>query len=60
MTNYNHLNKEQRDIIQHLINQNKSFTYIGEAIGKERTAIARELKRNRYIKSSFYDTHDKL
>ena len=58
MTNYSHLNNEQRDVIQHLINQNKSFTYIGEAISKDRTAVAREIKRNRYIKSNFYSPFD--
>ena len=58
MTNYSHLNNEQRDVIQHLINQNKSFTYIGEAISKDRTAVAREIKRNRYIKSNFYNPFD--
>lgn len=58
MANYSHLNNEQRDVIQHLINQNKTFTYIGEAIGKDRTAVAREIKRNRYIKSYFYEDFD--
>lgn len=58
MANYSHLNNEQRDIIQHLLNLNKSFTNIGESIGKDRTAVAREIKRNRYIKSNFYDAFD--
>ena len=60
MTNiYNHLSKEQRDIIQHLINQGKTFSYISKSIGKDRTTIAKEIKRNRYIKSNFYDEFDK-
>lgn len=60
MTNiYNHLSKEQRDIIQHLINQGKTFSYISKSIGKDRTTIAKEIKRNRYIKSNFYDAFDK-
>ena len=51
MTNYNHLSKEQRDIIQYMIDQKYSFTQIGKAIQKDRTTISKELKRNRYIKS---------
>ena len=58
MANYSHLNKEQRDVIQHLISLNKNFTEIGNAIGKDRTAVAREIKRNRYIKSYYYDAYD--
>jgi len=50
MTNYNHLNREQRDVIQHLLNQHKSLTYIGNSIGKDRTTISKEIRRNRYIK----------
>lgn len=51
MTNYNHLNKEQRDIIQYMIDQKYSFTEISNAINKDRTTISKEIKRNRYIKS---------
>lgn len=58
MTNYSHLNREQRDVIQYLINQNKNFTNIGDAIDKDRTAVSREIKRNRYIKSNRYDPFD--
>ena len=42
MTNYSQINQEQRDIIQSLINQNKSFTYIAKVINKDRTS--RKLK----------------
>jgi len=59
MTNYNHITNEQRDIIQHLLNLNKSFSYIAQAIDKDRTSISKEVRRNRYIKSNFYDPHDK-
>ena len=58
MANYSHLNKEQRDVIQHLISLNKNFTEIGDAIGKDRTAVSREIKRNRYIKSYYYEAYD--
>ena len=58
MTNYSQINQEQRDIIQSLINQNKSFTYIAKVINKDRTSISKEVKRNRYIKSNFYEPFD--
>ena len=59
MTNYNQLTIEQRDIIQTLINQNKSFTYISNVISKNRRSISKEIIRNRYIKSNFYNPFDK-
>lgn len=59
MTNYNQLTIEQRDIIQTLINQNKSFTYISNVINKNRRSISKEIIRNRYIKSNFYDAFNK-
>lgn len=59
MISYNHLNKEQRDNIEHLIGINKSFTYIGKSIDVDRTTISKEIRRNRYIKSNFYDKFDK-
>ena len=58
MTNYQHLNKEQRSTIEYLINLNKSFTFIGNSIQVDRTTISKEIKRNRYIKSNFYDSFD--
>lgn len=58
MTNYNQLNASQRETIQILFNKGKSFTDIGLAIGKDRTTISKEIKRNRYIKSNFYDAFD--
>ena len=59
MTNYSRLTREQRNTIEYLINLNKNFTYIGNAINVDRTTISKEIKRNRYIKSNFYDFHDK-
>ena len=58
MTKYNHLNEEQRNNIEHLIGINKSFTYIGKSINVDRTTISKEIKRNRYIRSNFYDEFD--
>jgi len=60
MTNcYNHLSKEQRNVIEHLININKNFSYIANSIKADRTTISKEIRRNRYIKSNFYDKFDK-
>ena len=59
MTNYNQLNISQRQTIQILFTKGKSFTDIGLTIGKDRTTISKEIKRNRYIKSNFYDAFDK-
>ena len=58
MTNYNQLNSSQRETIQILLNKGKSFTEIGKAINKDRTTVSKEVKRNRYIKSNFYDAYD--
>jgi len=58
MTKFNHLNKEQRDTIQYLIDQNKSTVFISKSIGIDRTSISKEVKRNRYIKSCFYEKFD--
>lgn len=59
MTNYNQLNISQRETIQILFNKGKTFTDIGLAIGKDRTTVSKEIRRNRYIKSNFYDAFDK-
>lgn len=58
MTKFNQLNKEQRDIIQYMICKGDSFTTIGNAIGKDRTTISKEIRRNRYIKSFHYEPFD--
>lgn len=58
MTNYNQLNINQRETIQVLINKGKSFKDIGDAIGKDRTTVSKEIRRNRYIKSNFYEPFD--
>ena len=58
MINYRQLNSLQRETIQILLNKGKTFTEIGEAIGKDRTTVSKEIKRNRYIKSYFYEPFD--
>ena len=55
---YKQLNKEQREVIQLLINKKENFTTIGNSIKVDRTTISKEIKRNRYIKSNYYDTFD--
>ena len=58
MTKFNHLSRENRDVIEHLINTNYNFTYIGNAINVDRTTISKEIRNNRYIKSNFYSSFD--
>lgn len=53
----NHLDEVKREIIQRMLG-NTNFTLIGRAINKDRTTIAKEVKRNRYIKSNFYVSID--
>ncbi len=55
---YKQLNKDQREIIQILLNKKESFTTIGNSIKVDRTTISKEIKRNRYIKSNYYDAFD--
>lgn len=52
MTKYNHITYIQRNIIQKLISDNMSFTDIGNSLGLDRTSIAKEIKRNRYVKNN--------
>lgn len=58
MTKYNQLLKEQRETIEYMIGKKYNFTSIGKAINKDRTTISKEIKRNRYVKSYFYDSFD--
>lgn len=57
MTNYKQLCKEQRNTIEQLLNKGETFTYIGNAIKADRTTIAKEIKRNRIIKSSYFSIY---
>lgn len=57
MTNYKQLCKEQRNTIEQLINKGETFTYIGNAIKVDRTIIAKEIKRNRIIRSSYFSIY---
>lgn len=54
MTNYNQLYKEDRTSIEELLKKWYSFTDISKEIKKDRTTISKEIRRNRFIRSSFY------
>ena len=41
-----------------MIGKKYNFTSIGKAINKDRTTISKEIKRNRYVKSYYYDPFD--
>ena len=55
--NYVHLSKEKRSLIEYLINQGFSFTYIANSLNVDRTTISKEIKRNRYIKNSLFSDY---
>ena len=54
-----HLCREQRNVIEYLLNINKNFTYIAYSIDVDRTTVSDEIKRNRFVKSPIYDKFDK-
>jgi len=58
MTDYDQLIEEKRETIQYMIGKRYSFTDIGKAISKSRRTVSMEIKRNRYIKSNYYDMFD--
>ena len=49
---FKHLTFEDRCTIHELLNAGSSFTAIGEALNKDRTTIAKEVKTHRYIQLS--------
>ena len=57
-TNFNQLNLEQRQTIQYMIDKGHNFTEIGKSLSKDRTTISKEVKRNRYVRSYFFDAFD--
>ncbi len=54
MTTYRHLNKEQRNNIENLLNKGFDFTYIANAINVDRTTISKEIRRNRILTNSCF------
>lgn len=57
---YVHLSCEQRKDIERLIDLGKSFTYIGESLGVDRTTISKEIKRNRCVKGGNFSSYSKF
>ena len=47
---YKHLSFEDRCIIQEFLNYGHAFTEIGNRIGKDRTAISKEIRHHRFTK----------
>jgi IS30 family transposase len=60
MANYNHLCKEQRILIEYLLNKGNNFIYIAKAVKVDRTTIAKEIKRNRSLKSPVFLPFNKI
>lgn len=47
---YKHLTKEERSIIEFMLKENYTLTDIAQAIAKDKTTIAKEIKKHRKIK----------
>lgn len=56
MTNnkYKHLDEEQRNIIEHMLNNNKNFSQIENVLKVDRTTISKEIRKNYFIRVSEY------
>ena len=53
-----HLSHEERESIQEFIKYKYSFTKIANILKRDRTTIAKEIKKNRYLKSYIFDEYD--
>ncbi|MDD6772318.1 helix-turn-helix domain-containing protein [Inconstantimicrobium porci] len=53
-----HLRIEDRLIIEYGLDQNYSLKEIAKRVGKDPTTISKEIKRNRFIKTSKRKEHD--
>ena len=49
---YKHLSFEDRCVIEEFLNNKYNFTKIGNRIGKDRTTIAREVKKHRFLRTT--------
>ena len=49
---YKHLSFEDRCIIEEFLNEGYNFTQIGNRLGKDRTTIANEVKKHRFLRNS--------
>lgn len=47
---YKHLSKEERNIIEYMLKDSYSLTSIADAISRDKTTIAKEIKKHREIK----------
>ena len=50
MNNYKHLSLKERDLIEYLIKQNKSLSFISKELGRNKSTMSRELKKNKAAK----------
>lgn len=48
---YKHLSFEDRCVIEEFLNEGYNFTKIGNRIGKDRTTIAHEVRKHRFLRS---------
>ena len=49
---YKHLSFEDRCIIEEFLNNNYTFTKIGNRIGKDRTTVSHEVKKHRFLRTT--------
>ena len=49
---YKHLSKEEREIIEYLLNNQYSLTNIANTISKDKTTISKEIKKHRQIRKT--------
>ena len=49
---YKHLSFEDRCTIEDFLNNNYNFTKIANRIGKDRTTVAHEIKKHRFLRST--------
>ena len=49
---YKHLSLEDRCIIEEFLNNNYNFTQIANRLGKDRTTIAHEVKKHRFLRGN--------
>ena len=52
---YNHLSREKRDTIDHMLKQGESQNVIAKTIGVHRSIVSREISRNKTEKRQVYN-----
>ena len=53
---YKHLSFEDRCVIEEFLNNNYNFTQIGNRLGKDRTTISDEVRKHRFLRTSYGST----